>query len=159
MKLRALPLGTFGRDVADFYDRNGLTPSAIPTLEATDAASYVQAHLYETHDLWHVALGFGSTVADEMGLQAVYAAQLPGRLAQLLVAGGLLQSVFFVPGDFTARLASVSRGYSLGTKGKPLFGAPWDEMWELTTAQVRERIGLETPPHRMESFTQLAATA
>src|SRR5262249_7359491 len=50
--LRALPEGTVGRTYADFLDRNGLDPSAIPTHADDDDASYVRAHLYETHDLW-----------------------------------------------------------------------------------------------------------
>jgi len=141
-RLRPLEPGSFGRAVADFYDANGLTPSAIPTLEALDDASFVQAHLYETHDIWHVATGFGSSVAEELGLQAVYAAQIPGRLAPLLIAGGLLQAALFVHDDFAARLAAVVRGYSLGKRSVPLFGVPWDDMWELSTDEVRRRLNL-----------------
>jgi ubiquinone biosynthesis protein Coq4 len=138
--LRALPSGTFGRAVADFYDKNGLRPASIPTLAADDEPTYAQAHLYETHDLWHVALGFGTDVAEELGLQAVYAAQLPGRLAPILIAGGLLQAVFWVPTDFGARLSAIARGYSLGTKARPLFGIRWSDLWEVPLDEVRARI-------------------
>ena len=140
--LRTLPEGTFGRAVADFYDRNGLTPAAIPALEATDEPSYVTAHLYETHDIWHVATGFGTDVAAELGLQAVYAAQLPGRLAPILIAGGLVQAALWVQGDFAARLAAVSHGHRMGREAEPLFGVRWDEMWDLPLATVRRRLGL-----------------
>ena len=141
-RLRAMPEGSFGRAVADFYDRNGLTPAAIPSLQAVDSPSYVTAHLYETHDVWHVATGFGSDVADELGLQAVYAAQLPGRLAPILIAGGLVQAALWIHGDFAPRLASVARGYSMGRDCEPLFGVRWDEMWVLPLESVRERLGL-----------------
>lgn len=141
-RLRAMPEGTFGRAVADFYDRNGLTPAAIPSLEAIDAPSYVTAHLYETHDVWHVATGFGSDVAGELGLQAVYAAQLPGRLAPILIAGGLVQAALWVQKDFAARLASVAHGHRMGREGEPLFGVRWDEMWELPVETVRSQLGL-----------------
>ena len=105
-RLRSMATGTFGRHVADFYDDNGLTPAAIPTIDALDDTSYVTAHLYETHDVWHVATGFGTSVAEELGLQAVYAAQFPGRLASILIAGGLVQAALWVQGDFTARVGS-----------------------------------------------------
>jgi ubiquinone biosynthesis protein Coq4 len=142
--LLAMPEGTFGRAVADFYERNGLTPAAIPDLEAVDDPSYVTAHLYETHDVWHVAMGFGSDVADEIGLQAVYAAQLPGRLAPILIAGGLLQAALWVQDDFAPRLASVARGYRMGRQCEPLFGMRWDEMWDLPLESVRQRLGVST---------------
>jgi ubiquinone biosynthesis protein COQ4 len=145
-RLRTLPEGTFGRNVADFYDAHGLTPAAIPSLEAVDDASYVSAHLYETHDVWHVATGFGTTVAEELGLQAVYAAQMPGSLAPILIAGGLLQGALWVHDDFSARLAAVARGHALGKSARPLFGVLWDEMWGLPLEEVRRRIGV-VPRH------------
>jgi ubiquinone biosynthesis protein COQ4 len=141
-RLRGLPDGTFGRAVADFYDANGLTPAAIPKLSSGDEAAFVQAHLYETHDVWHVATGFGTNVAEELGLQAVYAAQIPGRLAPLLIAGGLLQAAVWVRDDFGARLAAVSRGYALGARSKPLFGTPWERMWDLPLVEARRRLGV-----------------
>ena len=166
-RLRGLAPGTFGRKVADFYDANGLTPAAIPTIEALDDASYVTAHLYETHDVWHVATGFGTDVAEELGLQAVYAAQFPGWLAPILIAGGLVQAALWVHGDFTPRLAAVARGFAMGRGCRPLFGVPWDQMWELPIEEVRDRLGLSMPapsatrtpraayPQRLECYGSL----
>jgi ubiquinone biosynthesis protein Coq4 len=128
--------------VADFYDDNGLTPAAIPTVEALDDVSYVTAHLYETHDVWHVASGFGTSVADELGVQAIYAAQLPGRLAAILIGGGLIQAALWVQGDFTSRLAAVAHGFALGRRARPLFGVRWDELWEQPIEDVRRKLGL-----------------
>jgi ubiquinone biosynthesis protein COQ4 len=140
--LRVLSPGTFGRSVADFYDAHALTPASIPSLEVMDDASYVMAHLYETHDVWHVATGFGASVADELGLQAVYAAQLPGRLAPILIAGGLVQAALWVHGDFEPRLSAVARGYAMGRKAHPLFGVRWEKMWALPVDDVRRQLGL-----------------
>jgi ubiquinone biosynthesis protein Coq4 len=142
-KLRELRQGTFGRAVADFFDSNGLDPKAIPKLDVTDDATYAHAHLYETHDVWHVALGFGTNVAEELGLQAVYAAQVPGNLAPLLIAGGLVQAALWVQKDFSARLAAVARGYELGKRCAPLFGVRWADWWELPLEEVRSRLSVE----------------
>ncbi|MCA1663753.1 MAG: hypothetical protein LC659_05720 [Myxococcales bacterium] len=84
--LRALPTGTLGREYALMMDRNGLDPASIPTLPDEDEGKYVRAHLYETHDLWHVVTGFGTDVAGELGLQAFYQAQLPGKLPSAILA-------------------------------------------------------------------------
>ncbi len=139
-RLREMRRGTFGRAVAEFFDTHGLDPTAIPKLEVTDDGTYVHAHLYETHDLWHVALGFDTTVSEELGVQAVYAAQLPGKLAPILLAGGLLQAALWVQNDFSARLAAVARGHALGKRCEPLFGVRWNDLWELSVEDVRRRL-------------------
>lgn len=141
--LRTLRTGTFGRAVADFFDAHGLDPKAIPKLDVTDDATYVHAHLYETHDVWHVALGFGTNVSEELGLQAVYAAQLPGNLAPLLIAGGLVQAALWVRNDFAARLAAVARGHELGKGCAPLFGVQWADWWELPLEEIRRRLNVD----------------
>ncbi len=141
--LRALPVGTFGRAVAAFFDENGLDPRSIPRLEAADDLSYIQAHLYETHDIWHVATGFDSSIAGEIGLQAIYATQLPSALAPLLVAGGLLQAVLWANDDFGARLAAIARGHTIAKRARPLLGVRWNELWTLPLDEVRMGLGIE----------------
>ena len=141
-RLRQMRKGTFGRAVADFFDANGLDPKSIPKLEAMDDREWVRAHLYETHDLWHVALGFGTDVPEELGLQAVYAAQLPGKLAPILIAGGLLRAALWRQREFSACLAAVSRGHAIGKACVPLVGVPWRDMWQLSTEEVRRRLGM-----------------
>jgi len=140
--LRALPEGTFGRAVAEYFDANKLDPRAIPTLKANDDVTWTKAHLYETHDVWHVATGFSTDIAGELGLQAFYAAQLPGRLPQILLAGGLLQAAFWAQDDFRPRLAAIVRGWELGSRSKPLFGVRWDALWSAPLADVRADLAL-----------------
>src|ERR1700687_5442400 len=86
--LRELPAGTLGRVFADHMIDNGLDPSALPSRDAKDPGTYLIAHLFETHDVWHAVTGFGTDVAGELGLQAFYFAQFPARLSTALVAGG-----------------------------------------------------------------------
>jgi ubiquinone biosynthesis protein COQ4 len=141
-ELRALPRGTLGRAVADFLDRNRLDPRALSTLDGSDEAAWARAHLYETHDVWHVATGFSTDIAGELGLEAFYAAQLPVRLPHYLLAGGLLQSLIWAPDDFRARLAAIARGWDAGTRARPLFGVRWDRSWSLPLTQVRAELQL-----------------
>ena len=142
--LRALPDGTFGHAVAAFFDSHGLDPKSIPSLDSPDELTWTKAHLYETHDVWHVATGFETDIAGELGLQAFYAAQLPGRLPQLLLAGGLLQSAFFAQDDFRPRLAAIVRGWQAGERAKPLFGVRWDTLWSAPIENVRRDLALAT---------------
>ncbi|HEV8325179.1 MAG TPA: Coq4 family protein [Myxococcota bacterium] len=140
--LGALPEGTLGRTFADRMREMGLDPGALPRKAAQDDVQYVRAHLYETHDLWHVVLGFGVDVAGELGVQAAYAAQHGGALPRLLITGGLLQGLIFARQDWPARLEAVARGYDLARRAHPLFGVRWHELYAEPLERVRERLAL-----------------
>ncbi len=88
--LGALPEGTLGRTFAEHMIRNGLDPAAIPSLASPDALSFIRAHLYETHDVWHAVTGFGTDVAGELGLQAFGLAQFRRGSQRSSSPGGLL---------------------------------------------------------------------
>ncbi len=141
--LRALPAGSLGRAYADLMTANGLDPKDIPTLAAVDDGTYVRAHLYETHDLWHTVTGFGTDVAGELGLQAFYAAQLPGKLPTALLAGGLFNTLVRAHDDRDRRLREIARGWLLGRRAQPLFGLRWSELVATPLDEVRAALGLD----------------
>jgi len=87
--LGKLPPGTLGRAFADHMRDNKLDPSALPSLPSGTELEFFRAHLYETHDIFHVVTGFSTDVAGELGLQAFYLAQFPGGLPPALLAGSL----------------------------------------------------------------------
>jgi ubiquinone biosynthesis protein Coq4 len=141
--LRALPKGTLGRTYADFMADRGLDPASIPTLPVQDQAEFVQAHLYETHDLWHVVTGFDTDVAGELGLQAFYGAQFRGPLPPAILAAGLLNTSFYSTADHDRRFRAIVLGWTLGRKARQLFGRRWDQMWERPIAEVRAELALD----------------
>jgi ubiquinone biosynthesis protein COQ4 len=140
---RGLPAGTLGRAFAEHMDTAGLDPAALPRLPADDPLTFLRAHLYETHDVWHVVTGFETDVAGELGLQAFYVAQVPGKLAPALVAGGLLNAVLYQWDQRDARMRAIVRGWLLGKRAKPLFGARWAEMWSVPLTEVRARFAID----------------
>jgi ubiquinone biosynthesis protein Coq4 len=137
-ELGKLPPGTLGREFADHMRANGLDPKAIPTLEATDDLAYVRAHLYETHDVWHVVTGFKTDVAGELGLMAFYSTQGPGGLPWMLLAMGFLNTAFYAMDDRERRTDAIGRGWDMGKRAKRLFGVRWDELWTLPLEAVRK---------------------
>lgn len=141
-RLRALPDGTFGREAARFLDERGLDPADLPHRPAGDDRAWVQAHLYETHDLWHVVTGFHTDVAGELGLQAFYLAQFPARLAALILSIGLANTLLFAFDDRDARMDAIARGWQLGRAARPFLGVRWNELWTLPLAEVRARLGV-----------------
>ena len=157
VELRALPHGTLGRAFADHMDAAGLDPSALPALESGDRLSFFRAHLYETHDIWHVATGFDVDPAGEIGLQAFYLAQIPGALPALLIAVGFVRGAFFDPNLLEPMMDDVVRGWRMGKRAKTLFGVHWDELWALPLSEVRARLGIDEADARAGGLSVLAA--
>jgi ubiquinone biosynthesis protein Coq4 len=141
-RLLALPAGTLGHEFAKHMRANELDPNALPTLPGGSDLDFVRAHLYETHDLWHVLTGFDTDVAGEMGLQAFYLAQVRISLAPVLLAVGLLNTVFYAMDQCQRRLDAVCRGWSVGQRAMPLFGTAWAERWDQPLASIRAELGL-----------------
>lgn len=140
--LRAMPVGSVGQAYAAFMDSQGLDPNAIPKLEATDDAGYLTAHLYETHDVWHVITGFAPDVAGELGLQAFYLAQLEGPLPVAILAAGLLNTLGTL-GEVRARMDAIVRGWELGNRARPFFGVRWGDLFARPLVEVRRELGVE----------------
>lgn len=143
-ELMALPVGTLGREYGEFMTRHGLSPDAIPSVEDDGGTEYMRAHLYETHDLWHVVTGFEPDPAGEAGLQAVYAAQLPGMLPAALVSAILLNAAIERSSVKTKeRFDAVARGWELGQRAKLIFGYPWRERFATPLAEVRRELDID----------------
>jgi ubiquinone biosynthesis protein Coq4 len=142
-ELAGLPSETLGRAYADYLARHRVDPAALPIEAADDELAFVRAHLYETHDVWHVVTGFGTDVAGELGLQAFYRAQLPGRLAESIVIGGLVNAVLFDRSAWRPRVRAIVRGWLLGRRARALFGVRWSALWSAPLADVRATLGVE----------------
>jgi ubiquinone biosynthesis protein Coq4 len=141
-ELRQLPEGTLGRVFADHMISNRLDPDAIPMKPANDELEFINAHLYETHDIWHVATGFATDVAGELGLQAFYLAQFPGILPTAILAAGLLNTGFYRMDTREARMDALTRGWQLGREAGMLFGVDWAALWATPLAEVRKQLNL-----------------
>lgn len=152
--LEKLPAGTLGREYAEFMRARGLEHDSLKLRSGDSDMDYVRNHLRETHDLWHVATGFDTDVAGELGLQAFYLAQFQGPLPVLLFVVGMLNTLFKGMDDADRRLAAITRGYLLGKRGRSLFGLAWAERWEQPLAELRREKSL-----RLEEVDSFIADA
>lgn len=143
VSLRRLPEGTLGRVFADHMIAQGLDPAALPYLPSPDALTYFRAHLYETHDVWHVVTGFGTDWQGEIGLQGFYMAQIPGPLPALLLAVGCLRVAIYEPRASDRVFDLMTDGWRMARRARPLFGVHWDELWDVPLDEVRRRLGVE----------------
>lgn len=153
--LAAMPAGTLGHAFGRHMIDAGLDPSAIPSLPSSNELEFMDAHMYETHDIWHVVTGFHTDVAGELGLQAFYAAQFPARLSLAIMSGGLLNTLVDpkAMADADRRMDAIALGWSMGRKAKPFFGYRWAESWHRPLADVRQELNVE-PVTRPSSAAQ-----
>jgi ubiquinone biosynthesis protein COQ4 len=135
--LGQMPKGTLGREYAEFMRARDLRPESLILRDGEGEMDYVRNHMRETHDLWHVATGFDTDVAGELGLQAFYLAQFNGPLPVLLLAVGMFNTLFKGMDDAERRLAAMSRGYLLGKRGRSLFGLKWADRWGQSLEELR----------------------
>ena len=65
------------------------------------------------------------------------ASQMRGALPAVLISGALLQALVKEPGEWTARLEAIARGFALGKQARPLFGVRWETLLARPLAEVR----------------------
>lgn len=141
--LAALPSGTLGQAFGRHMLEAGLDPSAIPSLPSSTELEFLDAHLYETHDVWHVVTGFGTDVAGELGLQAFYLGQFPARLSIAILSGGLLNTLSpRAFGDRERRMDAIAAGWVMGRAARPFFGVRWSDWWTRPLVDVRRELGV-----------------
>jgi ubiquinone biosynthesis protein COQ4 len=142
-ELLALPAATLGHVYAVHLRDAGLDPAGLPRRPAADERAFILPHIYETHDVWHVVTGFGTDVAGELGLMAFYAAQAPSKGPIAILAAGLINTLRGGMADKDRRLDAIARGWLLGKRARPLFGAPWSLLWAMPLAEVRRRFAVD----------------
>jgi ubiquinone biosynthesis protein COQ4 len=137
--LAKLPDGTLGREYARFIRDNGLTMDVFyPTPGVDPHAAYMSQRYRQTHDVWHVVLGYRPDVEGEVLLQAFTFAQL-GLPNSGLIAffGGVMRAARGQP----AILGKLVAAYRAGRRAKGLGPVYWEKHWEEPVAQLRERFG------------------
>lgn len=142
--LRALPEGSLGRAFAAFLDQRGLDPGGLYHSAEGGSSDFdrFKLHMERSHDLWHTVLGFDTDVAGELGLQAFTMAQIGSGLGYMILSAALLNTLFLAPEDGDRRMEAIARGWQLGRRLRPLFGADWATMITWPLEQVREHFGV-----------------
>jgi len=121
-KLRQLPDGTLGREVARFLDENGFDP--------INSGDFIQ----RSHDVWHVLTGLSNSEADELKIQAFARAQVFRPTSTILVLAGLLTKKCHFP--------EIKQAFKNGKVAKNLIEWDIESDWKTPLAEVREKLGI-----------------
>ncbi|MEG4280345.1 Coq4 family protein [Microcoleus sp. MON1_C1] len=119
-KLRQLPTGTLGCEVARFLDEQGFEPIA--------SGDGIQRN----HDVWHVLTGLSASTEDELVLQAFTRAQVFRPSCAILVLVGLIGG--------KCAIGQIIKGLKYGKLATRLID--WDVAsdWETPLSEVREKL-------------------
>jgi ubiquinone biosynthesis protein COQ4 len=141
-KLLQCPPDSLGYAYATKMQDTALYTDLYSDLAIDPEASYVEARLGQTHDIWHVITGFDTSVEDEIGLQAFHLAQFPYPLAAMLIANALIAETLLDPQSLPRLLRAIEKGWALGEQSKPLFAQKWELSWEQPIEQLRQELNL-----------------
>lgn len=147
-KLALLPAGTFGHEFATHMLKNGLDVEFYPPeldRDTCDDLAYMRRRGRETHDMWHVALGYEADEEGEMEISAFYVAQLYSPLNAFLLALGFIVTTIKKPELYDKLMESIIRGWTMGKKAKPLFAVKWEENFERPLVELRRELNIENP--------------
>jgi ubiquinone biosynthesis protein COQ4 len=134
------PKDSLGYIYASTMRKKGFDPDLYSYLTVDSDASYVEARLGQTHDIWHIVTGFDTSSIDEIGLQAFHLSQFPYPLATMLVANSLMSSTLFAPQELPVLLNAIALGWQMGTQVKPFFAQKWEEAWEKPLQEWRNEL-------------------
>jgi ubiquinone biosynthesis protein Coq4 len=143
--LAAMPEGTFGKRYASFCAEHQIVMGghalSAPELHGTFEADWVTHRFFKIHDVLHCIVGFGTTVAAELGLQMFDFANLREPYGLLAVASSPYMLLHYGAPLDTAR--EIVRGASLARRTGNLFFAPFEEMWTMPYDEARRALGLD----------------
>jgi len=140
--LEQMPEGTLGRVFGEHCSSRAIDPNLV-SIPAGNEADYVMAHLFETHDIWHVTTGWGNDEVGEVGLGGFYLAQLGLPLIALMLVLILLNTITRRPTTLRERMDALVAGYQMGKAARPLFGVRWDESWSKPLVELRSELRLD----------------
>ena len=164
--LARLPQGSFGRAYLAFVERENISAAGIRAAAAAGMENklpapldYVSGRMRDTHDLWHVLMGYSGDVLGESALLAFIFAQTHNPGVALIIAMGLLKTST-MPQGAEAR-ATILDGFQRGRRAKWLPAVRWEDMLALPLSEVRARLHAGDPVVYTEirSSQMKAATA
>lgn len=140
--LKACPEGSFGQALYQHMSQNGLDFGIWPHYENERPIFYLSSRIYQDHDLWHVLLGHGIEVEDEVAVQAFGVAQVRSPISLMLIAGGIIHLLVKDPKRALEAFQKVNAVYNLGRRAPFLLGFRLHDHFARPLAEVRREVGL-----------------
>lgn len=141
--LIALPGNTLGHTLANLELQRGIDPNLVDPLPDDSDGDWLLAHLYETHDFWHVLTGFGFNMDGEYGVAGVYMGQLRNStFFAFMIALVLVRDIWKDRDHLGGHLRAFHQGYQIGQRSQPLVGLDWSQLWQRDIEELRQELNI-----------------
>jgi ubiquinone biosynthesis protein COQ4 len=151
-QLSRMPQGSLGHTHAERMMADGLDPEVIrknaesASVDAGEgelarSAQYLTRRRTMTHDIHHTVTGFGTDLPGEVGVSAVYLAQIHHPVSLLYVSAVLLHTMAD-PEVYGKALHRFREGLDIGWKSANLLAQKWELGWERPLQDWRQELGL-----------------
>jgi ubiquinone biosynthesis protein Coq4 len=140
------PVGSLGHTYATYITSHGFDANFFRTLSVEDDTSYLFLRRRQTHDLWHIVAGFDINEESEIGLKAFELAQTRSMMSALLIAGGLIRTLFKYPERLDYLLDRIAVGYRIGAKAHPFLAQKWELEWSKPLSQWQRELNVTPMP-------------
>ncbi|AUT04506.1 hypothetical protein CLI64_25450 [Nostoc sp. CENA543] len=142
-KLSQYPLGTFGREYAEYMQANHLQAIAVsPEFEDVAKRNVFALRYAVTHDIFHVLLGFDTTYAGEIGVLAFAAQQNYSNSLKISLQIAKWLYPLLAPQQKPMILANLKKGQDLGKSIDCLLSYRFEEYWQEPIDKLRKKLGL-----------------
>ena len=152
-ELSQMPEGSLGRAHAVRMLACGLDPDVIRRNAASAAlepgetelarkARYLTRRRTMTHDIHHTVTGFGTDLPGEVGLSAVYLAQIHQPVSLLYLCAVLLHTMP-EPALYGRALHRLQEGLQMGWKAGNLLAQKWELGWDRPLRDWQQALGIE----------------
>ena len=152
-ELKRMPEGLLGRVYAQRMLADGLDPDVIRRNAVSAAlepgenelarkARWLTRRRTMTHDIHHTVTGFNTDLPGEVGISAVYLAQIHQPVSLLYLCAVLLHTMP-EPELYGRALHRLQEGLQLGWKARNLLAQKWELGWERPLAEWREQLAIE----------------
>lgn len=141
--LSTYPAGSFGKHVADFFEKNHLDENLFPQPDFSSVINYITSRVYQTHDFWHVLTGYSIHLEDEMALQAFAVGQYKQPISMTIIAGGIIHILQKNPERSFFIMNSITQGYERGLKAKFLLEINIFKYLDRPLKEVQEMLNIQ----------------
>jgi ubiquinone biosynthesis protein Coq4 len=164
--LRACPAESIGRQYHDIIVDNGfdlevLDGESLGLSKLPSPLDFLNARNLQTHDLWHLAAGYETTILHEFSIAAFQLAQFGHNYSSSLMAVMTGVAALSPAVGFPILMDSVLAAWAHGRQTPPMIGIDWESRWNLSVDEIRQSYKIEPyqSPHPANLIELGAAAA
>ena len=145
-ELGRLPAHTLGGAYARHMKENKLDVDYYQEWTPRNRMQFMRQRMRQTHDIWHVLTGFGTTEFEEVGIQGFYAGQFVSSMSGIIGAGAFMKSIVKARfNELAMHMDAFCEGYCAGKRAENLLAVKWEELWGESVESLRRRYRINVP--------------